>query len=95
MPEGTQLVLRDGHCYGWATLCSSVSRQPYLPTPLPVSLATSALATYLSCSQGHKIIHCFWNRFSKETDDHPAYIFISNSQVKVHLRKKTISNLAS
>lgn len=63
---------------------------PTCQTSLPLSLATLPPATYLSCSQGHKIIHCFWDGLSKETDDHPAYIFISNSQVKVHLRKKAI-----
>lgn len=82
MPEGTAGTL------SLLWMGKSVCCQPYMPISLLLSLATSTLATYLSCSQGHKIIHRFWNCLSKETDDHPAYIFISNSQVKVNLKKK-------
>ena len=88
-PKGIAGTLRST-AMGGPRSAGQFAISPTCQTSLPLSLATLPPATYLSCSQGHKIVHCFWNSLSKETDDHPAYIFISNSQVKVHLRKKAI-----
>lgn len=44
--------------------------------------------THLSCGQLEEIFRCFRDSLSKESNDYPSCILISDPDVKVHLGKQ-------